>query len=186
MSPIKKTFKHPKADQERRSTFCQKTKEFKDGGHSLVFIDESGFSHSMPRTHGYSDKGQRCYGSHDWGAKGRTNVIGALINKDLVVANLFQTNINRTIFQDWMTENLIPKLPKKSVLIMDNAAFHKGDHIKKPIEEAGHILLYLPPYSPDLNPIEHKWAEKKAERRKTQVNIEELFKNENCNQFIGV
>ena len=140
----------------------------------------------MPRTHGYSCKGQRCYGSHDWGARGRTNVIGALIESDLLAADLFQTNINTTIFSNWMQESLIPNLPNHSVLIMDNASFHKGADMKKSIEEAGHILMYLPPYSPDLNPIEHKWAEKKAERRRTQVDIEHLFKNENCNQFISV
>ncbi len=166
--------------------FCQQTNELKSAGHHLVFIDESGFSHSMPRIYGYSNKGERCYGSHDWGAKGRINVIGALIEKDLLVADLFQTNINTRTFNNWVTKSLIPKLPNKSVLIMDNATFHKGAQIKQSIEEAGHILIYLPPYSPDLNPIEHKWAEKKAERRKTQINIEQLFKKENCNQFISV
>ncbi len=140
----------------------------------------------MPRTHGYSSKGDRCYGIHDWGAKGRTNIIGALIEKDLLVADLFQTNINTTIFSNWIQESLIPKLPNHSVIVMDNASFHKGAAIKKSIEEAGHVLMYLPPYSPDLNPIEHKWAEKKAERRRTQVDIEQLFKNENHNQFISV
>ena len=163
--------------------FCQKINELKSAGHSLVYIDESGFSHSMPRTHGYAIKGERCYGVHDWGAKGRVNVIGALIDKDLVTANLFPQNINKMIFKDWITEDLIPKLPENSVLIMDNATIHKGETIKNPIEESGHMVLYLPPYSPDLNPIEHKWAEKKSERRKTQSDVEELFKNENCNQF---
>ena len=140
----------------------------------------------MPRVYGYSTKGHRCYGNHDWGAKERTNVIGALIEKNLFVADLFQTNINTAIFNNWITENLIPKLPNKSALIMDNATFHKGSQTKKSIEEAGHVLMYLPPYSPDLNPIEHKWAEKKAERRKTQVNIEELFKNEKRDHFTRV
>ncbi|QVL54775.1 MAG: transposase [Simkaniaceae bacterium] len=112
------------------------------------------------------------------GARGRTNVIGALIDKELLVADLFTGNINTTIFNRWVTESLIPKLPNNSVLVMDNATFHKGAETKKHIEKAGHILIYLPPYSPELNPIEHKWAEKKAKRRKTQVSIEQLFENE--------
>jgi len=66
---------------------------------------------------------------------------------------------------------------------MDNAPFHKGTQIKQSIEEASHILLYLPPYSPDLNPIEHKWAEKKAERRKTQMDLEKLFREQDCDHF---
>lgn len=159
--------------------FCKKTRELKSAGHSLVFVDESGFSHSMPRTYGYSAKGTRCYGSHDWGAKGRTNVIGAVIGKDLFVADLFHTNINTTIFSNWVEKCLIPKIPNNSVIVMDNASFHKGAAMKKSIEEAGHVLIYLPPYSPDLNPIEHKWAEKKAERRRTQIDMEQLFQIEN-------
>ena len=97
--------------------FCQQTYELKSTGHFLFFIDESGFSQSMPRTHGYSSKGVRCYGIHDWGTKGRTNVIGALAGKDLFATALFQPNINTTIFHTWMMESLIPKLSNKSVRV---------------------------------------------------------------------
>ena len=58
--------------------FCQTIEELRKDELPLVFIDERGFAHDMPRTHGYSSKGQKCYGLQDWGAKGRTNVIGAL------------------------------------------------------------------------------------------------------------
>ena len=83
------------------------------------------------------------------------------------------------IFTAWVKEDLIPKLPSSSVVIMDNATFHKGQDMKKALLEAGHCLLYLPPYSPDLNPIEHKWAQAKALRRKNNCKIEELFTNLN-------
>ena len=59
---------------------------------------------------------------------------------------------------------------------MDNAAFHKGKAMQQQIKTAGHILEYLPPYSPDLNPIEHKWAQAKSKRRKYRCGIDELFK----------
>lgn len=129
----------------------------------------------MPRTYGYATRGERSYGNHDWGAKGRTNVIGALLENNLLAVNLFETNINRAIFSDWIKDHLLPNLPDNSVIIMDNAAFHKGQAIKEPIEKAGHKLLYLPPYSPDLNPIEHKWAEIKARKRKTQMPLKQIF-----------
>ena len=58
---------------------------------------------------------------------------------------------------------------------MDNAAFHKNKNMQDKIKQAGHILEYLPPYSPDLNPIEHKWAQAKAIRRKHQCSVESLF-----------
>lgn len=131
----------------------------------------------MPRLRGYAIKGQRCFGSHDWGAKGRTNVIGALLLGTLLTVSLFQANVNTPIFNAWVIEDLIPKLPPKSVVIMDNASFHKDATMKKAIEDAGHTLLYLPPYSPDFNPIEKKWAQAKAKRRKVGGSIEGLFKN---------
>lgn len=141
----------------------------------MVFIDESGFAHDMPRTHGYSLKGQRCYGTHDWGAKGRTNVIGALLGGVLLTTSLFQSTINTEIFNAWVIQDLIPKLPPQSIVIMDNATFHKGKDMIKALEIEEHTLLYLPPYSPDLNPIEKKWAQAKSIRRKNQCSIEEMF-----------
>ena len=58
---------------------------------------------------------------------------------------------------------------------MDNASFHKRSDIKQAILAAGHILEYLPPYSPDLNPIEHKWAQSKAIRKQKNYTVEKLF-----------
>lgn len=131
----------------------------------------------MPRTHGYAFKGQRCYGTHDWGAKGRTNVIGALLRGILLTVSLFNTTINTQVFDTWVIEDLIPKLPPDSIVVMDNASFHKGERMRKALFQAGHTLLYLPPYSPDLNPIEKKWAQAKKIRRTEQCSIEELFQS---------
>jgi len=86
------------------------------------------------------------------GAKGRTNAIGALLAGTLLTVSLFQTTINTVIFDTWAIECLIPKLSPKSVVILDNASFHKGKAMQKAMEDAGHILLCLPPYSPDLTP----------------------------------
>ena len=141
----------------------------------MVFVDESGFAHDMPRIYGYSPKGKRCYGKHDWGARGRTNVIGALLLGTLLTISTFQSNINTEIFNAWVIQDLIPKLPAQSVVIMDNASFHKGALMKKALEDEGHKLLYLPPYSPDLNLIEKKWAQAKAIRRRVGGTIDDLF-----------
>ena len=62
---------------------------------------------------------------------------------------------------------------------MDNAAFHKRLETKKVLEDAGHSMIFLPPYSPDLNPIEKKWAQAKAWRRKTLCSIHDIFLNLN-------
>ena len=133
----------------------------------------------MPRTHGYSKKGERCFGIHDWGAKGRTNAIGALFGESLLTLSLFDCNINTDAFSAWVRQDLLPKLPAESVLVMDNATFHKNRCVQEEIKSAGHILEYLPPYSPDLNPIEHKWAQAKSKRRRFQCDVDTLFK-EHC------
>lgn len=131
----------------------------------------------MPRTHGYALKGQRCYGTHDWGARGRTNVIGALIGKELLTVSLFDKTINAKVFNSWIAQDLMSKIPRESVIVMDNATFHKSSLMQEQIKSAGHVLVYLPPYSPDLNPIEHKWAQAKSLRRKHSCTINSLFKD---------
>ena len=129
----------------------------------------------MPRTHGYAAIGQRCLGSHDWHAKGRTNVIGALIGKALLTASLFTTNINSETFYEWTVQDLLPKLPPASVIVMDNAPFHKRADILPAILKAGHTIDFLPSYSPDLNPIEKKWAQLKSFRKKILCSVSHLF-----------
>lgn len=96
----------------------------------------------MPRTYGYALKGQRCFGKHAWGARGRTNVVGALIDKELVSVSLFEGNINTALFAAWLKQDLLPKLPPGCVIVMDNAAFHKNSAMQQGIQNDGHILEY--------------------------------------------
>ena len=142
----KKTLTHPTADEEKRELFNKKIQAYKDQGLPVCYLDESGHALDMPRTHGYSNQGQICYGVCDWGAKGRTNVIGALIG--------------RVLF---------------AIGVMDNGTFHKNTDMLKMITNAGHIIEFLPPYSPDLNPIENKWSEKKAYIKKHNCSIEQCY-----------
>lgn len=131
----------------------------------------------MPRTHGYSLKGKRCFGFHAWGKGKRTNAIGAQIDNQLLTVSLFKSSINADIFYEWTKHDLLPKLSEKSVLILDNASFHKRKDIQKVIKDAGHILEYLPTYSPDFNEIEKKWSQAKSKRRKYGCSIDQLFQN---------
>lgn len=141
----------------------------------MVYVDESGFANDMPRPNGYAPIGERCVDQHDWHSKGRTNVIGALLGVCLITVSLFIGSTNANVFFAWITQDLLPKLSTKSVIVMDNATFHKRLDIQQAIKNAGHILEYLPSYSPDLNPIERKWAQTKAARRKQGCTVNELF-----------
>lgn len=175
MSAIKKTLVHPNADSERRLAFLAQVTRYRVSGTPIVYLDESGFAVDSPRTHGYTQKGQRYYAEKNWHARGRVNVIGAIVNFALLTVCLFDCNIDSDVFYAWLTKDLLPKTPSGSVIVMDNATFHKRSDMIEAIEKAGHISLFLPPYSPDLNPIEHKWAEVKAKRRKERCGVTELF-----------
>ena len=128
-----------------------------------------------PRDRAYSLKGKRCYASKDWHARGRVNAIGAIVNFKLFNVCLFDTNINADVFYAWVTQELLQSTPSNSVIVLDNATFHKRNDVLEAIENAGHTVEFLPPYSPDLNPIEKKWAQAKSIRRKFNYTPDQLF-----------
>lgn len=129
----------------------------------------------MPRTHGYAPRGQRCFGTHNWHARGRVNALGALLRGVLLTVSLTTSNVDTDIFNLWLEGDLLPKLPPGSVVVLDNASFHRHPDTAITTQAAGHVLEYLPPYSPDLNPIEQKWAQAKAIRRKTGKTPDQIF-----------
>jgi transposase len=129
----------------------------------------------MPRTHGYADKGKRCYDQQDWHAKGRVNAIGAILGFSFLTVSLINGSVNSDVFYAWVKQDLLPKLPPKAVVVMDNAPFHKRSDIKQAFDDQHITLEYLPAYSPDLNPIEHKWAQAKSIRRKQRCTTHQLF-----------
>ena len=169
--------KHPKANEEKRIIFKEKVGKYEKEGRSIVYIDESGFAHDMPRTHGYSPVGDRCYGTQDWNAKGRKNVIAGLFGDSLIGCGIVEGNVDTAVFNTWVKKIFIPDLPENSIVVMDNAAFHKSQKTRELIENHGHKIEFLPPYSPDLNPIENKWAQAKAIRRREHCDVENLFTN---------
>lgn len=141
----------------------------------IVYLDESGFCVDAPRDRGYSLKGKKCYATKDWHAKGRINAIGAITNFKLFSVCLFQCNIDADVFYQWLTRELLPNIPQNSVIILDNATFHKRNDALQAVQQQGHTLEFLPSYSPDLNPIEKKWAQAKSIRRKFGYAVQELF-----------
>ena len=119
----------------------------------------------------YSTIGSRCYVSHDWHAKGRINVIGAIVNMTFVTLGMFSSSINSDVFYAWLTQDLLPRLTTGAVIVMDTATFHKLSDRLKVITEHGCIAEYLPLHSLDLNPIEKKWSQAKSIRRKLRCSI---------------
>ena len=100
----------------------------------------------------------------------RTTVIAAYRQKKLEAPFRFKGYTDISIFNIWVQHCLVPVLTKDDWVILDNGAFHKSPQTQKLIEEAGAYLLFLPPYSPDLNKIEPQWATLKTRLRKDRAN----------------
>ena len=151
----------------------------------LIYIDESGFQSETTRLYSYKVKGLRADGEYNWQLKHCTNCIGAMLNNQLLTVGLYDCSVNTSVFESWVEQDLLPKLKSTSVLIMDNATFHKGKKLIEVIKSAGHYIVWLPKYSPDLNPIEKMWSRVKSIRKKFRVkDIDKLFRI-HCDTLFG-
>jgi putative transposase len=130
-----------------------------------VYVDESGFAPTTERDYGWAPKGEKVFGFRSGNRRPRTSLIAARIGKDFDAPMLFEGTTNSGIFNAWLGQELCPKLNHNHVVVMDNAAFHKSTKTRELIEGTGAILLFLPPYSPDLNPIECDFAAIKKNRK---------------------
>ena len=133
-----------------------------------MFLDESGIDEFLQRDYARSKRGKQVI-SDVYGKKyGRTSVIAAWLphSKEMIAPYVFDGYTDSKRFNGWLEKCLLPCLKKGQVIIMDNAAFHKSKLTKELIESVGCRLLYQPPYSPDLNPIEQQWAILKRKFRK--------------------
>ena len=145
-------------------------------------MDECGFSEYMPRVRGYAKRGDRCICPSDYTNKRRTNVIGACLNNKMIALQSFKQTISSNEVKGFL-ERLLSLFQKKTVFVMDNASFHKKKSIIDMFTQFGHLLLFLPTYSPDLNPIEHIWAKLKHVRRKTGCSTHDLLIDLKCYYF---
>ena len=104
-------------------------------------------------------------------------ILGALNHNGMLAAMTIEAATDREIFLAFLDEVLCPKLQHGDVLVMDNLSAHKVDGVRQRVEATGARLLYLPPYSPDLNPIEKAWAKLKALLRNIQARSPETLHN---------
>ena len=131
-----------------------------------MFIDETWASTKMARTHGRARRGERLRVAIPHGHWKTTTFVAGLRNSGMVAPMVLDGPINGELFQDYVDQILVPELRPGDVVVMDNLASHKGAGVRAAIEALGASLLYLPPYSPDFNPIENAFAKLKAMLRK--------------------
>ncbi len=132
----------------------------------LVFIDETWASTSMTRRYGRAPRGQRCIASAPHGHWKITTFVAGLRHQQLTAPMVADGPMDGELFLAYVRQFLCPTLRPGDIVILDNLSSHKVTGVKDAITQAGATLLYLPPYSPDLNPIEKLFAKLKALLRK--------------------
>ena len=147
----------PNAPEVKRQTFIEQLSTLPP--EKIVYLDESGMDNRDEYAYGWNQKGQRFHALKSGRREGRVNMIAALCNQNLMAPFTIEGACNRTVFETWLETCLLPTLVTGQVVVMDNATFHKGGRIEQLIQNAGCTLLYLPPYSPDLNKIERCWSQ---------------------------
>jgi transposase len=129
-------------------------------------LDEFGIDNNEEYAYGWGPKGQRVYGLKLGRASKRVSMIGALNRRKIVAPFVFEGYCNTELFYAYLRKFLRKTLKAGQTVIMDNASFHKSPKVLRLIKQAKCNLLYLPPYSPDFNPIEKKWFPLKNNIRK--------------------
>lgn len=133
----------------------------------LVFIDETGASTKMTRAYGRSPRGERCVASIPYGHWKTTTFTAGLRLGGMVAPMVLDGPMDGNAFIAYVEQVLVPELGNGDIVIMDNLPAHKVSGVRQAIENAGASLLYLPPYSPDFNPIEMAFSKFKAFLKKT-------------------
>ncbi len=143
----------------------------------LVFIDETGANTAMARRYGRAKRGQRLVAAVPHGHWKTTTFVAGLRHDGITAPFVIDRPMNGAIFRTYVERCLAPSLRPGDIVIMDNLSSHKVAGIAQAIEARGARLVYLPPYSPDLNPIEQAFAKLKALLRKAaERSVEALWR----------
>jgi transposase len=162
----------------------------------LIFVDESGLSTKMARLRGWAPRGTRCRASVPHGHWNTTTFVGGLTLSGICAPMLLDGPMDGEAFVAWCELMLAPLLRPGDIVIMDNLPAHKVAGVREAIEAVNATLLYLPPYSPDFNPIENAFSKLKAHVRKASARTVEAleeavasalktFQPEHCTNFFA-
>ena len=154
----KKTVGYKEQCPEKRAAYQEQLATAQASGKTLIYLDETGFTEQTFRSYGYAPRGQCVHGLIPSQKTRTTTLIVAQLNNKLIAPKLILGSCNAQRFNTWLDEELSPHLDANSVVIMDNARIHKTLETQALIQACGASVLYLPPYSPDYNPVEHKFA----------------------------
>ena len=139
----------------------------------LVFVDEMGTNVSLCPLYAWSRKGERAFGSapRNWGKN--VTLLASITHRGLGPCLAVEGSTTREVFEAYLEQVLAPALRPGRVVVMDNLSAHKGGRVKEIVEARGCELLYLPPYSPDFNPIEQAFSKIKGLLRRARARTRE-------------
>ena len=171
------------ASEQKREDVAQARKEWKEKQENhvelpvdkLVFLDESGVNIDMVRRYGRAKNKNRVNDYAPVNMPKKTTLVSSVRLDGTQAYEFFQGSLNGKNFLSYVKNTLIPTLKKGDIVVMDNLSCHKVKGVKEAIEEAGASVLYLPPYSPDFNPIEMMWSKIKALLRNWKTDTPELL-----------
>jgi transposase len=141
----------------------------------LVFLDETGINTGMTRLYGRGTSDERVVDYTPDVRFERTSLLSSVRLNGEIVPVVFDGSLNGDFFKEYVRQFFVPTLKEGDIVIMDNLTSHKVKGAIDPIISAGASVLYLPPYSPDLNPIEMMWSKVKAYLRKTKARTRDLL-----------
>jgi transposase len=167
------TERDTEANLKRREEFIAKIRTV--APERLIFLDESGVTTSMTRLYARSLGGQRIHESTPGGHWKIMTILGAMSLRGMVATMTVEAATDTEVFLAYVEHVLCPALKSGDVVVMDNLSSHKVNGVREWIEKAGAEVLYLPPYSPDLNPIEKAWAKLKQLLRSAKARTKETL-----------
>lgn len=168
----KKSTTYRESDQEKRKEFIEilSTKDDK----KLIYLDEAGIDRFITRDFARSLKGTRAHDEISGKRYMRESFIAGFLDKKVISPFCFEGACDTDVFNYWLENILLPQVGAGYILVLDNAKFHKSVSTKNLVKKFGCEILFLPPYSPDLNPIEKIWAQIKSIIRKVKNKFETL------------
>jgi transposase len=163
------------ANRQRRAEFIEKIRATPP--EHLIYLDESGVSTQMTRLYARCAGGQRIHESTPDGRWKILTILGAISTRGMIATMTIEAATDREIFLAYLDHVLCPQLRPGDVVVMDNLSSHKVAGVRERIEAVGAHVLYLPPYSPDLNPIEKAWSKLKQLLRSVKARTKEALDN---------
>ena len=154
--PQKKTTGYREQDEKKVAAYQEEISAY--SLETIAYVDECGIDTYLYREYGYAARGQKVFDRISGRKYKRCGIVAAQLNGRILAPLQYDGTMDSSLFEFWFTGQLLPTLKKGCVVVMDNASFHRKIRLFSAAQKAGIILIFLPPYSPELNPIEHFWA----------------------------